>query len=388
MEITRAVISEQGAVDLETAEIPDSPGPEEVLVETEASFISAGTELSGYAGLNPGRPEPGPPTYPVYPGYLNAGRILDVGEGVAGFAPGDRVMSWGGHASRHFQTPEGSRLVVHVPDGVGIDEAAASWLAGIAMTGLQAGSTGLNDWVAVFGLGMVGCLAAQLFKLSGARVVGVDPVLARREAAGRVGIEWVVGGDPEAVAARAARNLRRRRPQDNRGRRGTFQRGGAGGGGDSPPRRGHSGGHSASGLPNRSHGRAAKRPLALGNNHRRSSLAYPAQAYSRRTELELRKRSDSHESDRIGTAQADGADIPPAARQPDTRCLRGADERQGELPRRVAEVERPGVSSRKRLRGRSRSNPRLMYEASPACAATDGGVPFVGLRPEDRCARK
>ncbi len=202
MEITRAVISEQGAVDLETAEIPDSPGPEEVLVETEASFISAGTELSGYAGLNPGRPEPGPPTYPVYPGYLNAGRILDVGEGVAGFAPGDRVMSWGGHASRHFQTPEGSRLVVHVPDGVGIDEAAASWLAGIAMTGLQAGSTGLNDWVAVFGLGMVGCLAAQLFKLSGARVVGVDPVLARREAAGRVGIEWVVGGDPEAVAAR------------------------------------------------------------------------------------------------------------------------------------------------------------------------------------------
>ena len=73
-------------------------------------------------------------------------------------------------------------------------------MAGIAITSLQASEVSLNDWVAVFGLGVVGNLAAQLFQLSGARVIGIDPVPFRRRLAQEVGIEHTVGGSAGEVA--------------------------------------------------------------------------------------------------------------------------------------------------------------------------------------------
>lgn len=200
MKIQRAVIRKPFDVGLETAEIPDSPGPGEVLIQTEASYISAGTELSGYAGLNPGRPLPGPPDYPLYPGYCNAGRVLKAGDGVEGFAEGERVYSFNRHASHHVVKPLGSaEILVHIPDAIPSQVAAPAWMAGIAATALQASSVSLHDTVAVFGLGIVGNLAAQLFQLSGARVIGVDPVAARRELARAVGIGRVAGGSPADV---------------------------------------------------------------------------------------------------------------------------------------------------------------------------------------------
>ena len=85
MKIKQVVIHGEGKVSLDDAEIPDATPPGEILVETEATFISAGTELSGYQGLNPGRPMPGPPEYPLTPGYLNVGRVLAAGDDVGEF---------------------------------------------------------------------------------------------------------------------------------------------------------------------------------------------------------------------------------------------------------------------------------------------------------------
>jgi threonine dehydrogenase-like Zn-dependent dehydrogenase len=66
-----------------------------VLVETECTAVSPGTEL---AFLQAKSNTCG--TFPQYPGYSGVGRILEVGEGVEGFTVGERIlMDHCGHAS-------------------------------------------------------------------------------------------------------------------------------------------------------------------------------------------------------------------------------------------------------------------------------------------------
>ena len=72
----------------------------------------------------------------------------------------------------------------------------------VAITAPQVADIRVNDWVVVFGLGLVGNLAAQLFAIDGARVIGVDPVPARRELARRVGIQRVIGDDMSEIVSK------------------------------------------------------------------------------------------------------------------------------------------------------------------------------------------
>lgn len=208
MRITRVLVPAPYDVALVEDEIPDEPGSGDVLVETEATFISAGTELANYTALDPTVHQPGAwNRYPWAAGYANCGRVVAVGPGVEGFAIGERVFSFGKHASRHYQRPhDPNGMLVHVPDGIAPDVAAASRMAGVAITALQTATAHVYDWVAVFGLGLVGNLAAQFFTLAGARVIGIDPMPERRDLARRVGIPYVIGGSDDEVAG-AVRDL-------------------------------------------------------------------------------------------------------------------------------------------------------------------------------------
>ena len=69
------------------------------------------------------------------------------------------------------------------------------------MTAIVVGEIGTNPWVVVFGLGLVGNLASQMFQIHGSRVIGVDPVAERRELAQRCGIERTVGGSADEAQA-------------------------------------------------------------------------------------------------------------------------------------------------------------------------------------------
>ena len=69
---------------LETVALPPL-GPHDVLVRTEVSLISAGTELTNLLGDREDQP------FPKYPGYSNVGVVERMGDQVAGFAVGDRV---------------------------------------------------------------------------------------------------------------------------------------------------------------------------------------------------------------------------------------------------------------------------------------------------------
>ncbi len=196
-----AVVPEANVVHIEEIPIPGPVGPNEVLVQTECTFISTGTELANFTGLDPGVNVPGSWNhFPARPGYANCGRVVELGSAVDSLAVGDRVFTQRKHVSHHLvAVDDPDTIVVPVPEDVSSDLAAAVRMGMVAITAPQIADNHVNDWVVVFGLGLVGNLAAQLFQLDGARVIGVDPVPARRELARRVGIQRVTGDDMSTI---------------------------------------------------------------------------------------------------------------------------------------------------------------------------------------------
>lgn len=195
MNIKQVVVTGQNQVELQAATVSEEAlGPDELLIETEATFISAGTELANYTGKEARVFQPGQwCSYPWKSGYANVGVVLATGSDVKRVKVGERVFSYGNHGSlvRYSQR----RLVMPVPEGIHPVLAAAARMAGVAMTSIIVSEIQDNPWVAVFGLGTVGNLAAQMFRIRGCRVIGVDPVGYRRKLAEQCGIEVTVGGD-------------------------------------------------------------------------------------------------------------------------------------------------------------------------------------------------
>jgi 2-desacetyl-2-hydroxyethyl bacteriochlorophyllide A dehydrogenase len=199
VEIKNVVVTGQNQVELQNAEIDDKNlGARDILIETEWTFISTGTELANYTGKEPKVFQPGQwCAYPWKSGYSNVGIVKAIGNGVSRAKVGDRVFTYGNHASA-VRINESS-LVIKVPDDIDSGIASASRMAGVAATAIVLSEIKYNPWVAVFGLGLVGNLASQFFKIKGCRVIGVDPVDYRRKLAEKCGIKYTLGGDAETV---------------------------------------------------------------------------------------------------------------------------------------------------------------------------------------------
>ena len=136
---------------------------------------------------------------PIALGYSNAGTVLAVGEGVEGFAVGDRVASNGPHAEV-VCVPR--NLCARIPDGVDFDQAAFTVVGSIALQGVRLANPTLGEAVAVMGLGLIGLLTAQLLRAQGCRVLGIDLDPAKCALARRFGAETVDlshGEDPVAA---------------------------------------------------------------------------------------------------------------------------------------------------------------------------------------------
>ncbi len=201
MEIKEVVVTEQNQVELQSNEFDASiQSPNQLLIDTQYTFISSGTELANYTGKEPKVFQKG--TWCAYPwrsGYANVGVVRAVGANVTRVAPGDRVFTYGRHASIVRYTQD--RLIAPMDKSIDPAVAAASRMAGVAMTSIIVAKIDTNARVVVFGLGLVGNLASQIFQIQGCRVIGVDPIEARRKLAERCGIAHTVGGDVDEVQA-------------------------------------------------------------------------------------------------------------------------------------------------------------------------------------------
>ncbi|MEN6478185.1 MAG: zinc-binding alcohol dehydrogenase [Anaerolineales bacterium] len=160
----RVVFPEAHRAELQPFEWNEQPGPGQVSLASVYTLISPGTELACLAGIESWAP------FPFVPGYAGVGTVLAVGEGVDQLHVGDLAFSYTPHASHTL-----SRTVaLPVPAGLAPQEAVFARMAAVAMTAIRVSAAELGDYVAVYGLGLVGNLAAQLFTLAGCEVIGMD----------------------------------------------------------------------------------------------------------------------------------------------------------------------------------------------------------------------
>src|SRR5690348_13232141 len=93
-----------------------TPGPGELLVATAAVSIEGGDTLNRLGGPMTSTPH--------IVGYQTSGTVAAVGEGVEGFAVGDRVTTVGLSGSHAELRVVGASFAWHVPDGLDLNEAA------------------------------------------------------------------------------------------------------------------------------------------------------------------------------------------------------------------------------------------------------------------------
>lgn len=125
---------------------------------------------------------------PIPLGYSCAGEILEVGSRAGTFHPGQRVACAGLNCANHAEINYVPRnLAIPIPDGVSDCEASFVAVGSIAMQGVRLGQIELGDRVCVIGLGLVGQIAAQLARCSGASVLATDLDPSKRTLAERLG---------------------------------------------------------------------------------------------------------------------------------------------------------------------------------------------------------
>jgi threonine dehydrogenase-like Zn-dependent dehydrogenase len=200
------------------AEVVDDPevplAADQVRLRTLFSGISAGTELTAYRGSNPYLTKrwdddrrlfvDGSTTfeYPVNGwGYEEVGEVVELGGDTAGLALGDRVYGTWGHRTHTVQSGERAaqrRLDPGVDPRIGI----FSQIGAIGLNLVLDADIHVGETVAVFGLGVPGQIAAQLARMNGARVIGVDGIAARRDLAGKLGADVVLDPLDGEVAER------------------------------------------------------------------------------------------------------------------------------------------------------------------------------------------
>ncbi|HJZ89557.1 MAG TPA: zinc-binding alcohol dehydrogenase [Gemmataceae bacterium] len=203
MKARQAAIVEPYKVEIRDADLPD-PGPNQILVECEASAISAGTELAVYTGSHQWLKDPKMTDwkFPFRSGYSAAGRVVAVGSDIQGLKSGDRICYPGNHATHELLTVGHERgRWWKMPDHLPAEKAALACIARYGLGGvLRAGLT-LGRSVAVLGQGIIGQFALRCALAAGCHpVVGIDSVRMRREAARAAGADFLI--DPSTGDAK------------------------------------------------------------------------------------------------------------------------------------------------------------------------------------------
>lgn len=223
MNTTAIVIPEPNRVELREVELTE-PGPDDVLVRTAYTSISAGTERMLLAGRLP-HPML---SFPIVPGYETVGRVVERGANVPRELDGQWIYvggarcytgvnpAWGGAAATliadhrrvvplgTIEPRQGVLLALAATALHGID------LLGVGGWGLGVGSSdptpsshtlSPSPRILVLGQGPVGQIAARLARARGAYVAVAERTASRLE---RAAAELKIGADGPSFAELAA----------------------------------------------------------------------------------------------------------------------------------------------------------------------------------------
>lgn len=205
-------------MELELPPMADS----DILVETQISAISVGTERWTYIGK---RSEIG---FPSVPGYMGIGKILEMGKGAAarGYKIGDVVNfsnsklpkgydeTWMGTHLSHAVVDvctdvdwvEGGFNIMHcekVPKNCSPEDVALTQLCAVAMRGIEMAGVPAASKVLINGLGIIGQFAVQVCRLKGAYVAASDVDTKRMGLAKKYGADWTIDASSQNILAEA-----------------------------------------------------------------------------------------------------------------------------------------------------------------------------------------
>ena len=195
-----------GVGEIEVRERELVPAEDEILVRTHLAGV-CGQDKNLFHGLIP--PSGGLNTemrtafgYPYFFGHEGGGTVVEVGDKVRRFAPGDKVMAfaWVETYSQYFKAREDD--LEPAPAGLDPDLACLGEPLGCAVFSGLMSEIQLGDVVAVFGMGFAGQVMAQVAKAKGAfKTIGVDVVQGKLDLALELGLDLAVNGSKEDPVA-------------------------------------------------------------------------------------------------------------------------------------------------------------------------------------------
>jgi L-iditol 2-dehydrogenase len=217
------VVAEPFKFELADVSMP-TVGSDEVLVRVGACGI-CGSDLDILKGTRPMEVT----AYPVILGHEFSGEIVELGSGVEGLKPGDKVaidtivgcnsckhcrMGWACHCLNAFHQlgctkPGGmaefvavpQRLVYKLPEEMDLAEAALAEPASCAAHGVSKADIKPGDSVVIVGVGPIGALALQVASLfSPAHLICVEVDEYRLQAARKLGATHTIRGGGKDVA--------------------------------------------------------------------------------------------------------------------------------------------------------------------------------------------
>jgi len=206
------VVTRPNEITLAERPLPEAPGAGEAVVRIKAAGI-CGSDAHIFRGQNPFA------TYPRIIGHEAVGEIADVGGGVTGFKPGDRVaidnvLSCGSCYACRIGRGNVCRTVkvlgVHVdgvfqeyvnvpvrnlyklPDSLSWELAATIEPYSIAAEAVARGEVAAGDTVLICGAGPIGLVILQAVKILGAKTMIMDIVDSRLEKARAMGADLAI----------------------------------------------------------------------------------------------------------------------------------------------------------------------------------------------------
>lgn len=165
--------------------------PDEVVLETECTLISPGTErafLLGFGG------------FPITLGYSAVARVRNAGK-ESGFSPGERVAVY--HSCHSSLLVKKAEDLVKIEDPALPSESAVFCIIGsMGLQGMRRAQPEFGESMAVLGLGLLGLFAVRCASLAGLfPLIGIDFNEKRRKLAEEFGADATFSPDaPELTA--------------------------------------------------------------------------------------------------------------------------------------------------------------------------------------------
>jgi NADPH2:quinone reductase len=185
-------------LELHDQEAPE-PGPGQLLVDVEAAGVNY-RDIYEREGGGAHAAET-----PHQAGVEGAGTVAGVGDGVDGFAPGDRVAWSNAPGSYAEQVVVAADAAVPLPDGIATEVAAAVLLQGSTAHYLATSTYPIQSGDSVLvhaAAGGVGLLLTQIAKRRGGRVIATTSTEEKAELARAAGAEETIGYEGFAERAR------------------------------------------------------------------------------------------------------------------------------------------------------------------------------------------